>query len=198
MFDNVSSKALIALKSRLGLNTELKFSDNLQTGVTLSTTLTNRCSAPTISQGSSSSQRNGKGVRMTRYLNRFSLASTSTTTPTRVRVLVVANEDAGVAAVGEILQDTTNVLSPLNSDIDQYNHFVIYDRSYVVGVTTSPNAIVNDEFEWTPDNHHLEWSSSDTTGLPANMLQGNITVYVFADAATVTFYAYAREEFVDN
>ncbi len=198
LFDNVSSKALIALKSRLGLNTELKFADNPQTGVALTTTLTNRNSPPTISQGASASQRNGKGVRMTRYLNRMSFSNGSTTVPCRVRCLIVANEDAGVAAVGEVLQDTTNVLSPLNSDIDQYNHFVIYDRLITLGVATAPNAIVNEEFEWTPDNHHLEWSASDTTGLPANMLQGNISVLVFADTANVTFTAYAREEFVDN
>jgi len=192
--------ALGALKRRLGLNTEEKFVDTA--GTTTSTaTLVSRIVSPTIAQGLTVGTRSGAGVRVTRIQQRINVAATSAATlGTTIRVITVRHRHSGVPAVGDILQTTTDISSPLHNNLAANHIELISDRSYVLGTALSGTGQLLIENEFSRAIWQMEWTDADTTGVPANLINGAIVTLWMQDAVTTApvWTSTNRVWFVDN
>lgn len=207
----LTGAALNRLKSKLGLNTELKFVDTPTASYMLTNTLSAWLALTTtaIPQGDGVSQRNGAGFRLVRYFLKGSLYnSPGNTLAGRVRIIWVnwGKNAAGLAS--SVLQVSTDINSPLNTD-PLVPFKVISDKMHYVGVEPSGGlqsgaipVYQEIDFDYQPLSHHVRWTDSDTAGGPANLIEGQIAMYVIADAFSVGappyIKVYQRIQYVDN
>lgn len=217
---HLSRTALLALKSKLGMNAETKYRDTATTGFTvgaldaLQQSQFNNCQTA-IAQGLTAQQRSGDSVRMTRMLLHGQLVAASTASrQVQVRVIIVncGKVPASIVTSADILQDPTDVNSPLTDDpVNTIK--VLVDRTIQVGSNAAAVPLGNSaqpiqpfEFNYTPLDHHIRWTAADTTGTQANCIEGNIQVWMMASsiggvaaaASTPTLSLWNRVEFVDN
>lgn len=200
----ISGFALKKLKNRLGLNTESKYLDTVQTSTALDTTFTGLSTSITIPQGNTTNTRSGNNCRMSCLNMRLSLKqNSSATVGCRVRLVGFVQprmQTAGaIFNANDILEDSTASLdTPYDMNTNGYN--IIYDKTYDLPAPTSEGANKTITFIYKPLAHEIEWNDSDTTGSAANLLRGNIRFLIACDAAASfpTFSAYTRVKFVDN
>jgi len=217
---HLSRTALLALKSKLGMNAETKYVDAATTGATvgaldaLQQTQFNNCQTA-IAQGLTAQQGSGDSVRMTRYLLHGQIvAGLSSTRAASFRVSVIncGKVPASLVTSADILQDPTDVNSPLTDDpVNTVK--VISDQTFTLGAYTNaaavpgngPSPIVPYELNLTPLDHHIRWTAADTTGTQANCIEGNIQVWSMASSVSglalggvPTLSLWSRVEFVDN
>jgi len=192
--------ALTALKRKLGLNTETKYVD-VAGSSTATATLASRIVSPTIPQGATVGGRNGAGVRVTKVEQRINIeASAAATKGCNVRIITVRHRHSGVPAVADILQVTTDFSSPIHNNIVANHVEIISDQTYTVGTATSENSTVLVSNMFSRANWQMEWTDADTTGVPANLINGAIVTLWMVDNVTTapTFTSTNRVWFVDN
>lgn len=192
--------ALLKLKQKLGLNPETKYVDVAGT-TTATSTLQSRIAAPTIAQGNTNQTRNGATVRISKVETRISITAASTAVlPTNVRIIQVRNKRAAQVPVADILQTTTDITSPLQSDYQANGVQILKDITVCVGAKEGNGS---QWVEWTHTglSDHVVWPDSDTAGTPGAAEQGCISTYWMLDGAfdvAPTFAAKSRYWFVDN
>lgn len=217
---HLSRTALLALKSKLGMNAETKYVDAATTGFTvgalddLQQSQFNNCQTA-IAQGLTAQQRSGDSCRMTRFLLHGQLvASSAASRQVQVRVMIVncGKVPASLVTAADLLQDPTDVNSPLTDDpVNTVK--VLLDRTVQVGTNAPSTSLGNSaapiqpfEFNYTPLDHHIRWTAADTAGTQANCIEGNIQVWMMSSSiggiplpsSTPTLSLWNRVEFVDN
>lgn len=199
LFDHLSKRALTSLKSQLGLNTEDKFVDTAGT-TTATTTLTSRIASPTIPQGLTASTRSGSSIRITKAQLRINIQSGDAALPVLVRVIVTRFRQPSAPATSAILQTTTDFSSHLNHHFTANGLELLMDKVYTVGSKTSDTGSIYINKTFTNPNWHMIWADSDTTGVPADLLEGAIYVHWYADqtAFPPIFNSTMRMTYVDN
>jgi len=206
---NSFDAAAIALRNRLGLNTETNFLDNSATGTPGTTlALLDAGAALPIGATAGTSQRIGREVRVVRWLHRGYIYSPSSMTGVcLVRVVAVFNrqQDGTPFTVGQVLADPTNIMSLSAGDLTERGGTVVFDRTFrLLGAAQCPSAndqIQHYEFEFTAPDWHLSWPVGNTAGAQTDNLGGALTVYTMARGAGVTSPNqpfYSRCEYVDN
>lgn len=190
------------LRSRLGLNTESKWLDTLQSGLTLSGTAQLLTNATVIPEGDTANTRNGDSVRLTHYKTKFLIsANTSQTVTYQVRVIFwhqpVALQGTQLTA-SQILQDSSDILSPYNMDTEGYK--VLYDKTFMLLPQNVGKGMIYGEFHYAPTDHHLKWITADTGGLFTNLTHGVIRGMVYSTGASnfPVLTSYTRINYVDN
>lgn len=197
----LTAGALTMLKAKLGLNTETKFLDKVDTIAACNNTLTNLSYALTIPQGDTSGSRNGAGLRLTAYTIKGLLSALpGATTTRRVRIILYAMKDVRgtLPITSNILEANTDINSPYNMDTEGYS--ILFDRSFTVGTPTQDHATVPVRITFRPLNWHLKWTNADTLGSSANLEKGYIRLAIMCDQTTdaPNFKAYTRVKYVDN
>jgi len=196
----IKGAALAALKRRLGLNTETKYVD--VNGTTTATgTLVLRIQPPTIAQGSTVNQRNGAGVRITAVDQRINItAATAATAGCNIRIIVVRHLHAGNPNVADVLQTTTDISSPLHNNLRANHIELISDQTYSLGTADSGNSSLYISNTYSRANWQMEWTDADTTGVPANCINGVIATMWMIDNVTTApvFTSTNRYWYVDN
>lgn len=192
--------ALLKLKQKLGLNPESKYVD--VAGTTTSTgTLQSRIAAPTIAQGLTNQTRTGATVRISKVETRISIvAATAATSPTTIRIIQVRNKRAASAQPADILQTTTDISSPLQSDYQANGVQILKDITVCLGTATGGDGCQWVEWTHTGLSDHVTWPDSDTTGLPGAAEQGCISTYWMVDNVSTSpvFTSKSRYWYVDN
>jgi len=182
--DELGSRAIESLKSKLGLNTELHVVDVSSGATSLGTTLAQLQGAITVPQGNTNQTRLGDSFRVVDYIQNLSFRSNGTTSATAVcRVIGVANRHnapATTPAPGVILQDPTDVLSPMYAEFADSGLEVIFDWTDVVSAQSlqiDVDAVKYKKYHWRPSDFHVSYTQGDTTGVQADLVQGGMYVY---------------------
>lgn len=191
--------ALAKLKQKLGLNTEEKHADTNST-TTATGTLASRIASPTIPQGDSDSTRTGSQIRITRVDTRIVITPATAGTPTACRIIQIRHLQPTAPGLGNILEDTTRITSPLNEQIHNYGIQVLKDITVPVNNVTGGGSTI---VEWTHRglSDHMVWAETDTTGLPSGTIKGLIATYWMLDAnfsVAPVFEGTSRYWYVDN
>ena len=192
--------ALLALKRRLGLNTETKYVDVAGANNATSTLVT-RIVSPTIPQGATVGGRNGAGVRVTKVEQRINFeASAAATKGCNIRIITVRHRHQGTPAVADVLQVTTDFSSPLHNNLAANHIELISDETVTLGTVTSENCTLLVTNTFSRANWQMEWTDADTTGVPANLINGAIVTMWMLDNTTTTptITATNRIWYVDN
>jgi len=196
--EHLGKRGILALQSRLGLNTELKYVDTAGT-TTVTATLTSRIASPTIAQGLTALTRTGSSIRVVDCELRINAASASATAYTQIRVIVTRFLEASAPATSAILQSTTDFSSPLNH-LFKANGLQLLDDFVIVVGTGTVDGVTSIVKHYKNDNWHMQWTDADTTGAPANLVSGGIYVHWYADQISVApiMNSTMRIRYVDN
>jgi len=183
---------------------EVKQIDVIQTSNTIATALANETNPfDAIAQGLTDVTRIGNSIEVKSLTwNCHIKANTASTAPAIVRVIVVKQGDMNGAAIpiGQILEVTNNVRSPYSlNKADSFT--VLFDRTYTLASTTSGSPSTYKHIKWTyrPRHcHEIRWTQADTTGALANMLHGNVAVYMMYEGASQPDHSsYFRAQYID-
>ncbi len=201
--DAIGAAALERLKTRLGLNTEVKMQFDNYPVTAMTASWSAVLPPPTIAEGTTDSSRDGSSIRVTRTDIRGIIRPNSVDTKCRVvRVVAVyqPNPNGTVVTAANMFNNTGAVDSVYGADSFSLDISVIYDKSFEIGPDTQ--ALSNATFHITDQrlDHHMVWKSADTTGSNSNLLQGGITVFVIEDAGAnfATVEIHRSTSFVDN
>lgn len=184
---------------------EVKQQDTIQTSNTISTALAVETNPFVgIPQSLTDTGRIGNTIEVKSLSwDCFVKANTASTAPAIVRVIVVKQGDMNGAevGVGQILEVTNNIRSPRSLNIaDPFT--ILMDRTFVLASTTSGDTSTYRHIKWTyrPKHcHEIRWTQADTTGALANMLRGNVTVYMMYEGASQPDHSsYFRAEYIDG
>lgn len=192
--------ALLKLKQKLGLNPESKYVDVAGT-TTATGTLQSRIAAPTIAQGLTNTTRTGATVRISKVETRISIvAAAAATSPTTIRIIQVRNKRAAQVPVADILQTTTDISSPLQSDYVANGVQILKDMVVCLGTATGGDGCQWVEWTHTGLADHVVWPDADTAGTPGAAEQGCISTYWMVDNVSTApiFTAKSRYWYVDN
>jgi len=207
MVEGLKGAALIALKSKIGMNAETRYVDTLSTAYSCTASLalsTHNLITP-IPQGDANGTRQGSSIRMTSYsIKGFVYNPPTNLISSQVRIICVnwgrsSNNDAA----SQVLQVQNDVLSFRNLDAT-VPFKILSDKTYMVEPNSTGDAKQIVKFQWTytPKNHHIAWTDADTAGTQANCINGLIGVYIMAhtftagQAPSLTFSQ--RVKYVDN
>lgn len=198
--------ALAKLKSKLGLNTEKKWLDTIETNVGTNSTCVAMAYALTIPQGDTVNARNGQSIRMTGYQCRIRIqANAAATTPCYVRIMFVKFKDTrGTTPASSDFLDATNRITSLYDMGDaaaSIGYSVLYDRTVPINIYTSDDSTKFLVFNYTPLSHHLKWDATDTTGNVSSLQDGFIRGFIMTSETgvnTPNYFADHRVKFVDN
>jgi len=205
-----ASRAIRALREKLGLNTETKFFDDDTSGFTaaLSASWTTVMTTPVIAQGATITTRNGASIRVTRELMRFVIQPGSTTTLNGiVRVVAIRQRSVGPVfsqiTAAQTFDGAISAISMTSGNLFDQDVEVVYDRVFAMDSTTATGwqAVAHDEVECIPEDFHLTWTAGDTTGANANLIAGAITWFACTlgfGTANPQISMRRRYEFVDN
>lgn len=192
--------ALKKLKQKLGLNTESKFFDATISGQVATTTLALACDPhDLLAQGNTTSTRNGDSVRLTHFRMKGHVThNTLDAAATQTRILVTYQPEApgaSILAAASMLQNTSLINSPYAQNLAGL--VVLYDE---ILITDAQDTVARFEFDYHPLDHHLRWTTGDTTGAAANMNRGPMKVFIMTTSASnaPNVTAYIRSYFVDN
>jgi len=194
------------LKKALGLNTETKWLDTIETNASTSSTASSFSFALAIPQGDSCNSRQGNSVRLTSMIARLRIqANPAATTPCLVRVVFfkVKENRGDNPTAATVLDSTTRITSSYNmgDSAAATGYTVLFDRTIQINVATSDDSTKLMVFKYNPLQHHLKWSSADTTGNYANLQDGYIRGFIMTSetgANTPSYWLDQRIKFVDN
>lgn len=197
-------------RKRLGLNPENKNYDTTAAGFVTSTTAAAFLSPVAgLAQGTTNNSRTGNGLRVTHLTCRGWLNSgAGNFNDQQVRLIVTympALTTPGTTVTPtQLLQTSNDINSPYNSDLEGVR--VIYDKRFKLSCS-SANSIASQGFlpfkiKWSPsyDLGHVQWTDGDVGGLTANIVKGNIYIWVMCSdpGPAPILSAYCRVNFVDN
>ncbi len=197
--DKMSEYAVLALKNRLGLNTEHKYVDTNGT-TTVTGTLVNRIGSATIPQGDGVNARNGNSVRITSAELRIdAMPAAAATAPTTIRVIVVRFLQPTGPVNTDILQVATDITSPLDAFISEHGIEILDD--FLMRVPTvggGVGAYVSKTY--TGLDWQMVWTEADTAGSPANLITGGITTWWMGNSISTApvMTSTMRLNYVDN
>lgn len=186
--------ALIALKSKLGLNTEAKYNTIATTTFTPTTTLVkafDNLTNAAIAQDDTAQGRDGLSVRMTKWHVHGSIDNTlSNLLTTRFRIIICRYKGymlgGSAILVADVLERTTDINSPHLIDKTAPISY-LYDKTFNIDpVAAGGKQQFNFNFTYAPKNHHLRWTVGDTTGVVGDLLEGLISVFIMADGFTAS------------
>jgi len=204
------SAGAIALRRKLGLNTETNVADTTN-AVAMSTTLTLIDNGPTIPIGATAGtgQRIGREIRAVRFQHRGYVYTPATSTGIGLaRIIAVYNrqQDGSAFTSAQVLATNTNLVSMSTADLTERGGTIVYDKvmkllSTNAGNAQNDNVINSYSFEFEVPDWHMSWPVADTAGLPTTNLGGALQVYamytgIATTAPQVSFYS--RLEYVDN
>jgi len=201
----------IALRHRLGLNTETNFIDSISGAATTTSLALLDAGAP-IPVGATlgTGQRIGREVRVVRWLTKgYANSPTTTTLAGLVRVIAVFNrqQDGTAFTNANILTNVGSINSLTAGDLAERGGTVVFDRTMpLIGQNNqllAPAApiYVPFDFEFTVPDWHLSWPSADTTGLQTANLGGALQVWIMSVGFATALPAVnttSRIEYVDN
>lgn len=206
----IGGYALKRLKAKLGLNTETKYVDTVSTGTTFTTTATaNQAlsnASTLVPQGLTDNTRQGNTFRMTRFsMKGFITNGAANLNNTVCRIIVVNWGKTPVASTGvaDVLEVPTDINSGYTMD-PSYPHTILDDRIVNLGNSTvaPPANLHTYMFDYRPLAHHVRYTTTDTTGALANIIEGYIQAYIVCTLSTAANYptltTYNRMEYVDN
>lgn len=154
--------------------------------------------------GELSSERTGDSIEIKDVKLRMVLTNSSTTVPTFVRLMWVwvRNYNGSSVSVSQILNTTTNLISPYTID-EGRGVQVLRDKTIALGVSTSDTSRKLVNFGLSNAKHFksckaVRWTRASLTGSNTDLLEGFLALYVMAADATITgIVYYANAEFVD-
>jgi len=198
--------ALAKLKAKLGLNTETKYVDTVETNIGTSSTCGTLAYALTIPQGTTNATRAGASCRLTSYTMVMRVvANTAALVNTLVRVIMVRWKDSRGASITatSLLDDSTRITSLYNlgGTANAIGYTVLYDETFPINIDNVDGAQKVITFKYTPLSHHLLWTDADTTGVIGNLQDGLIRGYIMTSetgANTPNYWSDTRVEYVDN
>jgi len=202
----LSAGAVIALKSKLGLNTEKHWFDVVESNVATNATCGTLAYPTPIIQDDTVNGRNGSKVRMTSYTVSGRInANTAATTGCLVRVFIVKwkNTRGTTPTAAAFLDSDSRITSPYNMGdaVSSTGYTVLYDRTFKIAPPGQTGDRATFHFKYNPRNHHLEWTSANTDGANTALQDGYIRGYIMTDetgANTANYWANHRVKFVDN
>lgn len=206
------SAAAIALREKLGLNTETNVIDTVLGGTALTTTLAQYDGGPTIPIGATAGtgQRIGRSIRIVRQVCTGFVEIAATTTawgPVRVMAVFNPSQDGAPLGVSAVLAVTTNPISQTSPNLPSYNGTVIFDRTFILGglaggVLSSAHPQRHDfAFQFSPSDWDMLWPAGDTAGTAAAQTAGQVQIFAIygtMGTAAPTIQLYNRWEYVDN
>lgn len=160
-----------------------------------------------IAQGLTDSTRLGNSIEVKSYhIEATFHCGASSTAPTLVRVMVLKQGQMQLAALtgAAVLQDPTNIKSPLLMD-KQRSFTVLKDFTFRLSAFSSyeKDTYYRWVYTYRPKScHSIKWTQADTTGVIGNMLEGNLQIMVMYEQPTgapsaPTTRFYSRSEWVD-
>lgn len=194
------------LKKKLGLNTEKHWVDTAETNVATASTAQVMANPMVIPIGDTVNTRTGNEVRMTSLICKGRIqANTAATAGCLVRVIIVKYNyiHGSTVGVGNVLDTTTRITSQYNmgDSATSGNYSVLYDRTFKISVNGQENDTVAFAYTYRPNNHHIKWDSSDTTGALTAMINGQVRGIIMTSetgANPPNYWADWRVKFVDN
>lgn len=156
-----------------------------------------------IAIGQTDETRIGNSIEVKKWAFRSQFfAEATTSNPTTIRVILIKQGRMAGAApnVADILETPTNIRSPYS--LNKNAAFtVLKDFTFMLaGATTGER----EEYKlwnhtYTPKHcHAITWDQADTLGSLANMIDGNVTVFMmYAGSAAPTWSFYSRAEYID-
>lgn len=193
--------ALTALKRKLGLNTETKYSDSVGT-TTATGTLVSRIPSPTIAQGLTVNTRQGTNIRIVKVEQRINIqAAVAATLGCNVRIITVRQRlNDGTITVADVLQTSTDFSSPIHNLFHEHGLTLLQDETVRLGTATADNSCITLERTFKLPNGQMTWTDADTTGVPSNLVRGAIQTFWMVDNVTTAPYFTATNRFwyVDN
>lgn len=177
------------------INVESKFCDTTL-GVTAVTTTGAVTQLSAISEGSDYNNRDGLSVKAQSIYIRgmTSVSSSATDANENIRlILFIDKESVGAPALGDLLENAGNYLSPLNHTNGK-RFQVLCDKV----ITLQSNGSNSKPFKiYMPMRHHLKWYNT-TTGTK----QGHVYLAYVSDGNTAatepTLEFYSRLRYIDN
>lgn len=193
-------------KKALGLNTENKWLDTIETNVGTSSTATAMANPLVIPVGDGANERDGMSVRLTSYTVRGRIqANTAATTGCMVRILFVKAKDIrGVAfTAADFLDSQTRITSFYNKGdrAASTGYTVLYDKTFSISINGQDGDTRFFRFTYKPLQHHLKWDAQNTDGAISDLAGDQIRGYIYtseAGANTPNYFADHRLCFVDN
>jgi len=214
---DIGGKAgLTKLKKALGLNTEDHRFYDISNAAVVPGVAAGWATAgltglpPVIVQGATNATRVGDSIRVTRMHWRIGiLQGAAQAAATRVRIVGVArklSEGAGMAASIQNNQVfNTNALldSQFSPNMVSDGISVFFDRTVTLGTSTAEPAAHT--LDVVKSDFHMVWTQADTTGVLANLCEGEADLWIAYDsnlsgvlASPPTYTICRATEFVDN
>lgn len=206
----ITRKGVKILRKKLGLNPENKNYDTSAAGYVMSTTVAAYLSPVAgLAQGTTNNTRTGNGLRIT-HLNVRGWLNSAAGNFNDQQIRLIATYMPALTTPGttvtpaQLLQVSNDINSPYNSDLEGVR--VIFDKRFVLKCS-SANSIASlgflpFKFKWSPsyDMGHVQWTDGDVGGLTANIVKGNIYLWVMCSdpGPAPILAAYCRVHFVDN
>jgi hypothetical protein len=215
--DQLGKAAVEKLKSKLGLNTETKYVDtaaNLAVTAFLAPFITSLTTA--IPQSLTDNGREGSTCRVTRTRIAFKIVNPvgNLLASSSVRVIVMRYRHLPTASVvaatltADCLEfgGTGGIAALLSPDTfdPTFPGQKVYDKTFVLGLGTGTGALstAQDVIQLAPQDFHLSWITTDTTGVYANSIGDMHVMYTICDQSTAGNFpvidAVQRISYVDN
>lgn len=199
---HLGSRGIQILKRMLGLNTEQHWVDTVETAVALTTTAADMAYALTIPVDDTANGRNGLTVRLTSYTCTINIRAGTVGNTTRVLFVKYKDTRGTTPTSAACLDAPTRITSPYNMGdaVAASGYTVLFDRSYALAAAGQDGDRKIVKFKYTPLNHHLSWTSANTTGVASAMSDGYIIGYIYTDnvGTSADYSANHRIKFVDN
>jgi len=204
------SAGAVALRKKLGLNTETNFIDsanNAALGTTIA--LIDSCGSIPIGATAGTGQRIGREVRVVRYQVRAYVYVPATCTGIGLaRVLAVFNrqQDGKAFVAADVLATTSSIVSMVAGDLAEHGGTIVYDKVFKLlstngGVPQNEAVMQPLMFEFEVPDWHCAWPTADTTGVQTANLGGAIQLWAFQTGIATTspqIVFTTRLEYVDN
>lgn len=206
----LSRKGVKILRKKLGLNPENKNYDTTAAAYVMSTTVSAYLSPVAgLGQGNTNNTRTGNGLRITHLTCRGWINSAAGNFNDQ-QIRLIATYMPALTTPGttvtpaQLLQASNDINSPYNSNLEGVR--IIYDKRFRLNCSAA-NSVASlgflpFKFKWSPsyDLGHVQWTDADVGGLTANIVKGNIYLWVMCSdpGPAPILNAYCRVHFVDN
>jgi len=205
-----ASAGVMALRNRLGLNTEAKVFDVAASVPMGTATWLPLLTPPVIAQGLTNGTRIGASLRVSRFQVRWHLlpfglpAGVNDFGMLRIVGTWDPNPQQTLLTAAQIFATPAGLNSlntPYVSTLDSTGATVVYDKVFDYSLGGS-NPMPHDSVQIVADDMHMVWTSSDTLGLNANLQAGALQWWYCYNSssgiATPTLNFLESVEFVDN
>lgn len=177
------------------INVERKFLDTTQAATT-QTNVATIAPLSYIAEGDDYNSRDGHSILTQGMLFRMRMTANSTAVVNFIRVMVFIDKEMNGTApvVGDILEATTDYLSPIQHDAGK-RFKILFDRIFSLDYNGRGTAAIN---KWFRINHHIKYTG--TTAAAASSKEGQLYVLTLSDNTSNPpgYSWYNRIRFTDN